>query len=490
MGASNSSKGQWQSCGNKPSQVVQVKTVTAQSAIGVSAQVSADAFGQATFSSMQVHLTTIDRGLASFAIAAVGAEAAALTSGDHSPFAMASAVVAMTNADISVTSSRTVTGSDAHAQDTHAQDTHAMSQQTVVSAIGASFAFDTGLAPVHQLTESAVETCRSGVGSLQGNLATFSADVTAHGENSFVDLQADAIALDDQYSSSVVSATSAIDAEVTYTEYVGTRRDDTIVTGNGDSLVQGDRGDDAIRAGGGDDWLFGGRGDDRINGGGGNDTAFGGDGRDNLGGGDGDDWLFGGDGKDTLAGDDGNDMIVGGDGNDLITGGNGNDLLDGGDGRDTVSGGAGNDIFRLGASSGDGDDLMTGGAGADTYLIVGAFDDDTVADFSVSGGDRLAIEGLDALLGAGPRALSMERDRCDRDNLVVTMRLDGERSTLTLDEFFSNNPEFGSMPMRGAFTPQQTAMIMHAIVIDADANPALTDAQLTFQLGDLLAVFG
>ncbi|MFE0016461.1 calcium-binding protein [Mesorhizobium sp. NPDC059054] len=479
MGASNSSRSHQQhGCGNHPSQTVQVKTVTAQSAIGVSAQVSADAFGQGTFANTQVHLTTIDRGLASFAIAAVGAEAAAQTSGDQSPFAMASAVVTMANADISVTNSRTVTGSDMHGT----------SQQTVVSAIGASFAFETGLAPAHQVNDDAVEACRSDVGSLQGNLATFDANVTAQGENSVVDVQADAIALEEQYSSSVVSATSAIDAEVTYTEYVGTGWDDTIVTGNGDSLVRGDRGDDVIRAGDGDDWLFGGKGDDRISGGGGSDTAFGGEGRDNLGGGDGDDWLFGGDGKDTLSGDAGDDLVVGGDGNDLIAGGIGDDLLDGGDGRDTISGGAGNDVFRL--ASGDGDDLMTGGAGADTYLIVGASDDDTITDFSVAGGDRLAIEGLDTLLGAGSRAVSMERDRGDRDDLVVTMRLDGERSTLTLDEFFSNNHEFGSMPTRGAFTPQQTAMIMHAIAVDADTNPASADAQLIFQLGDLLAVFG
>lgn len=480
MSASNSNRGHQHGC-NRPPQAVQVRTVTAQSAIGVSAQVSADAFGQDTFANTQVHLTTIDRGLASFAIAAVGAEAAAQASGDQTPFAMASAAVTMVNADISVTNSRTVAGSDPNG----------MSQQMVASAIGVSFAFDTGLAPAHQVNDSAAETCRSDVGSLQGNLATFSADVTAHGENSFVDLQADAVALDDQYSSSVVSATSAVDAEVTYTEYVGTRWDDTIVTGNGDSLVRGDRGDDTIRAGDGDDWLFGGEGDDRISGGGGNDTAFGGDGRDNLGGGDGDDWLFGGDGKDTLSGDAGNDLLVGGDGNDLITGGSGNDLLDGGDGRDNISGGDGNDVFRLGSSSGDGDDLMTGGAGADTYLVAGAFDDDTITDFSISGGDRLAIEGLDALLGAGSRAVSMERDRSDRDDLVVTMRLDGERSTLTLDEFFSNNPGFGSMPARGTFTPQQAAMIMQAIAVDPDdADPALTDAQLTLQLSDLLAVFG
>lgn len=480
MGTSNSSKGHQHGCGNHPPQAVQVRTVTAQSAIGVSAQASADAFGQATFSNTQVHLTTIDRGLASFAIAAVGAQAAARAYGDQSPFAMASAMVAMTDADVSVTNSRTVTGSDSHG----------MSQQTVVSAIGASFAFETGLAPAHQAHDAAVESCRSGIGSLQGNLATFDANVIAHGENSFVDLQADAVALDDQYSSSVVSATSAVDSQVVYTEYVGTRWDDNIVTGNGNSLVRGDRGDDTIRAGGGDDWLFGGNGDDRISGGGGNDTALGGDGRDNLGGGDGDDWLFGGDGKDTLSGDAGNDLIVGGDGNDLITGGSGDDLLDGGDGRDDISGGAGNDVFRLGSSSGDGDDLMRGGAGGDTYLITGTFDDDTIVDFSVSGGDRLAIDDLDVLIAAGSRTISMERDRGDRDDLVVTLRLDGERSTLTLDEFFANNPEFGAMPMRGAFSAQQTATIMHAIAADADTNPALTDAQLTFQLGDLLAVFG
>ncbi|HEV2504856.1 MAG TPA: calcium-binding protein [Mesorhizobium sp.] len=480
MGTSNSSRSHQPGCGNNPPQTVQVRTVTAQSAIGVSAQVSADAFGQATFSNTQVHLTTIDRGLASFAIAAVGVQAAAQAAGDQTPFAMASAVVTMSNADISVTNSRTVTGTDAHA----------MSQQTVVSAIGASFAFETGLAPAHQVNDVAVESCRSGVGALQGNLATFEANVAAHGENSFVDLQADAVALEDQYSSSVVSATSAIDIQVVYTEYVGTRWDDTIVTDNGDSLVRGGRGDDVIRAGNGDDWLFGGKGDDRISGGGGNDTAFGGDGRDHLNGGDGDDWLFGGDGKDSLSGDAGNDLIVGGDGNDLITGGSGNDLLDGGDGRDDISGGAGNDVFRLGFASGDGDDLMRGGEGADTYLVAGAFDDDTIADFSVSGGDRLAIEGLDALIGAGSRAISMERDRGDRDDLVVTLRLGGERSTLTLDEFFANNPEFGAMPMRGAFSTQQTAAIMHAIAVDADTGPAMTDTQLTFQLGDLLAVFG
>lgn len=86
-------------------------------------------------------------------------------------------------------------------------------------------------------------------------------------------------------------------------------------------------------------------------------------------------------------------VLTGTSGNDKkLTGGTGADLIYGLAGNDTLSGGAGNDILIGGA----GTDKLAGGADADIFV----FNDfatsgrilDTISDFSVADGDKLAFD--------------------------------------------------------------------------------------------------
>lgn len=192
---------------------------------------------------------------------------------------------------------------------------------------------------------------------------------------------------------------------------------DTITTGQGSFLIQGNSGDDQITAGpGGHNTIFGGQGDDFVTigvGGGvpqtgnfiqgnlGNDEIFGGAGDDTILGGKGDDTISGNGGKaDFINGNLGNDNLVG---VGQLFGEDGNDtILAAADGPSTVSGGAGDDVLRstiLNGTTGapslihgdDGNDLIQalspahdelhGDAGADTVTDFGTGDD------SLDGGD-------------------------------------------------------------------------------------------------------
>lgn len=121
-----------------------------------------------------------------------------------------------------------------------------------------------------------------------------------------------------------------------------------------------------------------------LYGGAGNDTINGHKGEDSLAGGTGDDTLDGKAGNDLLTGDAGNDTLKGGAGDDRLRGDAGNDILDGGAGNDVLLGGAGTDTLK-------------GSAGADTFVF-DFFDStltqasmDTVSDFKISHGDKLAF---------------------------------------------------------------------------------------------------
>lgn len=93
---------------------------------------------------------------------------------------------------------------------------------------------------------------------------------------------------------------------------------------------------------------------------------------------------------------------IGGAGNDTITGNAIANVLDGGGGNDTLNGGAGDD--RL--VGGVGVDTLTGGSGADAFVF--AFGDssaasgqhDRITDFE-TGGDRIDLSGIDAIIGSG-----------------------------------------------------------------------------------------
>ena len=114
---------------------------------------------------------------------------------------------------------------------------------------------------------------------------------------------------------------------------------------------------------------------------------------------DGNDYIQGGAGNDRLYGGNGDDRLMGGDGNDYIDSGSGNDNLYGGNGNDVLIGGVGKDYYEGGA----GIDTMTGGAGVDTYVYrTGDFgggaaaNRDIITNFSVSDGDRIALNMVDA----------------------------------------------------------------------------------------------
>ncbi len=98
--------------------------------------------------------------------------------------------------------------------------------------------------------------------------------------------------------------------------FVGTSRNDRLLSNAGNDTVQGGGGNDIIAAGRDNDVLLGGDG---------NDLMFGNRGNDNLDGGNGDDVLFGGRDFDTLIGGNGNDLLSGDRARDVLTGGPGSD---------------------------------------------------------------------------------------------------------------------------------------------------------------------
>lgn len=160
---------------------------------------------------------------------------------------------------------------------------------------------------------------------------------------------------------------------------------DVLVSGSGDSYLDGEDGDDDLTGGAGNDTLEGGAGDDVMRGEDGNDTFIYWSGEtpvgDTIDGGAGFDMLFlvsapgvpptvyltdamctnieqvtGMDGNDalnardltngiTLSGQGGADSLMGGYGNDLLIGGDGHDFLQGNGGNDRLIGGAHDDIF-------------------------------------------------------------------------------------------------------------------------------------------------
>ena len=443
-------------------------TLTVEAGMAVSILAAADAFGADTLASVSADVRVLDRGLVSYAFGSVTAVAAA---SGGAGFADATTVVDMAGADIGTVRTHTVS-----------DPSGAVSVETTTfAALGLKFDLPglTGQIGHQEITQVATFDH-----AISGNLATFDAFVYAGGENTATDLQVDAIALQDEFSTVTLAAMAAASSSVTYTQIEGTRSADRIDGSASDDVVFSGRGGDTVDGRGGDDWLFGQDGDDRLSGGVGDDTIFGGDGEDCLQGGAGDDWLFGGNGRDTLDGDGGDDLLWGGDGRDTLKGGAGADLLFGGEGKDSLEGGSGDDLFVLGMKGGDGEDSYRGGQGADVYWIVGAFDDDVIWDFSLGEGDRLAFDTQMA-----DEAITMRRAPGDVDDLEITIGSGRGSSTLTLDEFFRLNTDLASMPRRGQFSEAQVQHILDLLEANPD-HPGLVDSQATYAFGDMLSLLG
>ena len=158
--------------------------------------------------------------------------------------------------------------------------------------------------------------------------------------------------------------------------------------------LEGLAGNDFLRAGSNDDIIIAGSGNDTLDGEAGNDTLLGGLGNDSFDSDAGNDVAFGGKGQDTINGGPGNDLLFGGEGNDFLYGDysrstSGDDTIFGGVGNDVIHGFAGND--RIVGESGR--DTVTGGAGADTFVFQSVSEGiDTITDFSMSQGDKIAID--------------------------------------------------------------------------------------------------
>lgn len=455
------------------------RTVTVDSALAVNIYGSADAFGENTLASASVDIQVVDRGLAILAVGQATFTAAATSCDDGSAFAAIQAGLDFAGEDLSVVTGRSVSFSD---------EKSAL-EMTSLQFAAMDLKFETCLAAERsQLPEEA--TPRSSIGVLEGNLALFDIDVSASGENSFVNLQTDVLVVEDQLSTVTVTATSAVDTTTIYTEITGSARSERITTGSGHALVRAGKGDDKVFGADGNDWMFGERGDDLLDGGWGDDTLFGGEGSDRIRGGEGGDWLFGGDAKDRLDGGAGDDLLLGGDDKDELYGKEGWDILHGGSGRDTLDGGAGDDILILGGYGGDGDDIYRGGSGADRYLLTDSFDRDVVSDFSIAEGDRLVLADLEELLGSGQCALGMQRSAKDSDDLVISFEIFDGRSELILDEFFRINPDYAILPRRGLFSDVQAELLLGAIAVDPDHHADIGNAALIFQLADMLSLMG
>ncbi|WP_085033287.1 calcium-binding protein [Ensifer aridi] len=463
-------------CSQREGPPVVTKAVTADSALAVTVFGGADAFGLDTTASASASLRVVDRGLATFAIGSATFTAAARGNSAH---ATTYGGVAITGADLSMVSTKTVTASGLDG----------MTETTSLSFVALDLTFDLDCQVQAERSESHVLD-GTNIGALQGNTAFFNVDATAAGENSFVDVQADMVVVEDALSTVTVSTTAAVSGEVAYTEIIGSSRPDRINTGLGDTLVFAGAGDDNVLAGAGDDWIFGGRGRDTVHGGAGSDTVLGEGGRDRLHGGEGADWIFGGEGDDAVCGGDGDDLLLGDDDDDTVHGGGGNDILCGGDGRDCLDGGAGDDIFRLGTQRRDDGNVYSGGSGSDLFLLVAGFDRDMIQDFSIAQSDRLAISDLDEVAAIGRGAFTMQRSPRDADDLVISFDTFDRCSELTLNEFFALNPSYNSMPRRGIFSDTQAAALLRAISLDADDRQYVQEAQMLLQLGDALSLLG
>lgn len=450
-------------------------TMTSGGALAVNVTVSADAFGENTLADATLNITIIDRGLASFAFGTTTALAAAQAPDPGSVYAITSTSVDIVGAEFVHTDY--VAGSS--------WDDYAMAD---MQAVGFQ-AIDTHYFSAIAVNSSSATAADPQIGSISGNLATFTADIAAEGEDTFVELLADAIAVEDTFSSTVLSGTAAAETYVTYQMATGSRKFDLIITDDRTTLVKAGAGHDIVLTGKGDDWIFGNKGRDFVDAGKGDDTVFGGRDNDILRGDAGSDWIFGGDGNDLMDGGDGNDLMLGDAGNDTISGGGGDDLMVGGAGQDTLLGGNGNDFFRLGGSGGDGNDTYRGGKGADSYAVVDNFGQDRILDFSLAEGDRLLLpslfqqardDGLEpfSMRGAGANDLVIEFDY-----------LDGH-SSLTLSGFFKANASYLGFSVRGELSAAQVDTVLDAIAGRIADDPSAVGFLDLLKLADQVTLLG
>ncbi|MCI0753859.1 calcium-binding protein [Teichococcus vastitatis] len=443
----------------------------------VSMATNADAVGHDTLAAVDVALRIVDRGMVTLALGSVKAIGSASDPQGEGTYAGAMSDLSVTGADVALSRTRTDTGSGVSGG-------KAWSSETATTTF---LALDLdGIQPLfgpinrHSQQDGSIRTPPS----VQGNLATYDVDAKVYGSATYVDVTADALALEDRYS----TVASIVLGSADTAPRPGAERD---------AFRVGAFWNDRINTGSGDDWILGLTGNDVIQSGGGADTVSAGWGDDTVRSGAGDDWVFGGEGRDTIDLGEGNNLAYGGNGGDRITAGGGHDALSGGGGDDQLSAGGGKNSFLLGSVSGavDGNDTYSAGSGADYYLLAGPFGRDRVSGFRAAEGDRLvgyegdwgSEGGLRSLNGNG---LSLQRGSADARDLVVSVKTGWTTSTLTLDDFFVLNGAYGNTPSRGVLSDDAALAILRGIVVDGDTHSEATLRMDQFIMGDLLQILG
>jgi Ca2+-binding RTX toxin-like protein len=384
----------------------------------VSMATNADAVGHDTLAAVDVALRIVDRGIVTLALGSVKAIGSASDPQGEGTYAGAMSDLSVTGADVALSRTRIDTGSGVSGG-------KAWSSETATTTF---LALDLdGIQPLfgpinrHSQQDGSIRTPPS----VQGNLATYDVDAKVYGSDTYVDVTADALALEDRYS----TVASIVLGSADTAPRPGAERE---------AFRVGAFWNDRINTGSGDDWILGLTGNDVIQSGGGADTVSAGWGDDTVRSGAGDDWVFGGEGRDTIDLGEGNNLASGGNGGDRITAGGGHDALSGGGGDDQLSAGGSKNSFLLGSVGGavDGNDTYSAGSGADYYLLAGPFGRDRVSGFRAAEGDRLvgydrdwgSEGGLRSLNGNG---LSLQRGSADARDLVVSVKTVWTTSTLT-----------------------------------------------------------
>jgi|GEM_PF-1359966 len=208
------------------------------------------------------------------------------------------------------------------------------------------------------------------------------------------------------FSSTLLSTITLIDAKSGNDHVTGTSDDDTIAGGVGTDTIDGGDGNDTFLFSSGDDadYYTGGNGQDQILATA-DDTAIGirslsgietisANGYTGI-------LVVGSGWDDTLdfSGTtlDGIVLIALEAGNDQVTGSSGDDTISGGVGTDSMNGGDGNDTFLVGA--GDGADYYIGGNGQDQILATA--DDTAIGIRSLSGIETISANGYTGILVVG-----------------------------------------------------------------------------------------
>lgn len=448
----------------------------------------ANAVGENTFAETKLYSRVFDRGAVQFTFGTAVSYASA-SSGPESPaYASANNSLQFANADFYLSSNLKVAGGGG---EDGASWSREMSTTTFLGLNVVGWNFESVAAEAYG--EGQFHT----PDSIQGNLAQFHIDAIAYSDDSYVSANDVTLATEGLSSNTTFSTAAIGDGGSTAAPIIRGGRKDYICTKDKDTYVDAGGGNDVVCAGDGDDWIHGGSGKDSICAWRGDNTVFAGRGNDEVWAENGDDWVFGGAGRDILSVGHGNNIVYGGDGNDKIYAGKGNDAICGGSGNDNINAGAGQNSILLGTGSriSDGNDCIKTGNGDDWFFLSGNFGRDTVKGFVVAEGDKLVIDeefwGFTSSTEAiADGSISLKRASFDKRDLTITLNHDDVCSSLTLDNFFQQNAQYGDPNSRAPLTDAQVATLLHDILVFEGQDANAQQRAEYFTIGDFLSLLG